>query len=72
MSSVQLIPTWEAAATIFTQNLLYGTDEVVKEQSRKELIKMASQLDSFSRKRAMQYLGETIPNAINDEWDCQP
>lgn len=69
MSSVQLIPTWEAAATIFTQNLLYGIDESLKEISRKELIKMGKHLDSFIQKRI---LGETVKKDDDDIWDCQP
>ena len=45
--SIRLVPTWEAAARIFSQNLLYGVDESVKTTSAEELIKMGKQLDRY-------------------------
>lgn len=59
MANIEFIPNYESYATILTNNLLYGLDSVTKDQSRKELIRLVSKLDSFSKKRAMQYLEET-------------
>ena len=72
MSNVQIVPTWEAAATIFTQNLLYGIDESLKEISRKELIKIGKHLDSVIQKHGNHYLGDTVKKDDDDIWDCQP
>ena len=47
IGSVKLVPTWEAAARIFTQNLLYGKDISVQDKSADELIKMGQLLDKF-------------------------
>ena len=45
---VRLVPTWEAAARIFTQNLLYGSDESVKHTSMNEIIKMGTMIDQYN------------------------
>jgi len=42
---IRLVPSWEAAARIFSQNLLYGVDINTKMNSAEELIKMGKQLD---------------------------
>ena len=44
---VRLVPTWEAAARIFANNLMHGTDVEVQYQSADELIKMGRQLDKL-------------------------
>ena len=46
--TVRLVPTWEAAARIFTQNLLSGSDESVKHTSMNELIKMGTMIDQYN------------------------
>tara|TARA_R110002020_G_scaffold115318_2_gene265172 strand:+ start:116 stop:304 length:189 start_codon:yes stop_codon:yes gene_type:complete len=45
--TVRLVPTWEAAARIFANNLMHGTDVEVQYQSADELIKMGRQLDKL-------------------------
>ena len=44
---VQLVPTWEAAARIFTNNLMYGKDVEVQYKSAEELVKMGQHLDKY-------------------------
>ena len=45
--TVRLVPTWEAAARIFANNLMHGKDVEVQYQSADELIKMGRQLDKL-------------------------
>ena len=84
---VRLVPTWEAAARIFTQNLMYGVESDTKYTSAEELIKLGRQLDILQSSEeeedtrtvgeiAMDSLtqseGTVTINVIDDEWDCQP
>ena len=47
VETVQLVPTWEAAARIFTNNLMYGKDVEVQYKSAEELVKMGQYLDKY-------------------------
>ena len=67
---IRLVPTWEAAARIFTQNLMYGVENDTKYTSAEELIKMGRQLDILQSSEEDTEM-VTI-NVIDDEWDCQP
>ena len=63
---VRLVPTWKAAATIFTQNLLYCSDVSIKQTSVNELIKMGAMIDQYNNT-------DTMTEENQDEvWDCQP
>ena len=44
---IRLVPTWEAAARIFTSNLMYGEDIEIQYKSADELIKMGQHLDKY-------------------------
>lgn len=44
---IKLVPTWEAAARIFTNNLMYGNDVEVQYKSAEELVKMGQHLDKY-------------------------
>ena len=44
---IKLVPTWEAAARIFTNNLMYGNDLEVQYKSAEELVKMGQHLDKY-------------------------
>ena len=44
---IKLVPTWEAAARIFTNNLMYGNDVEVQYKSADELVKMGQHLDKY-------------------------
>ena len=41
----EVVPTWEAAARIYVENLLHGTDPKVKQNSADELVRMGKVLD---------------------------
>lgn len=64
--TIRLVPTWEAAATIFTQNLLFGSDESVKQTSMNELIRMGSMIDQYNN------TGKIVEEKQDEVWDCQP
>ena len=44
---IKLVPTWEAAARIFTNNLMYGNDVEIQYKSAEELVKMGQHLDKY-------------------------
>ena len=47
VETVQLVPTWEAASRILTNNLMYGQDVEVQYKSAEELVKMGQYLDKY-------------------------
>jgi len=72
---VRLVPSWEAAATIFCNNLLYGSDKSIKQTSMNELIKMGSYIDQYNNKGTIEdyvSFGKKEIESTSEGWDCQP
>ena len=69
IGTVKLVPSWNAIAMIYTNNLLHGTDYSVQWNSQQQLIELGSYIDEYIqsfKETGVGYISSLHPT-VDDE-----